>query len=52
MLRMSGAIHPFLVYALMVGRRTTLPLLFTGHLKVKEEQSLYRPGQTLRVPGG
>ena len=42
-LRMSGAIYLFPVYAFMVGR---------GKTKVKEEQSLYRPGQALRVPGG
>ena len=40
---MSGAIYLFPVYAFMVGR---------GKTKVKEEQSLYRPGQALRVPGG
>jgi len=30
---MSEAVYLFPVYAFMVGRGTTLPLLFTGHLR-------------------
>ena len=45
---MNGAIHLFPVYAVMVGRGTAA----YRSLKVKVQQSHYRPGQALSVPGG